>query len=274
MKKKNKLLITLALIGALVGFTAPKTAYATGETIEETPTVFQLPGKNGQESNGCRYFLGLTSWDCGAKNWDEDHLKASLVTVIMNIASDLTILASYLVLGFVIYGGYRYLLSGGDANFTAQGKRILMHSFVGLAIVLLSNVIFNAIRFGVLNGSKATTESIGGVKMTLGSSDPAVMFTSALSWIIGIAGVAALIFIVYGGISYITAAGNPTKIQKAKDAIMYAAIGLVVVGLAEAITAFVTAKIVESKKYGQENVTAIPIVRTISLKEINNEKNC
>lgn len=46
---------------------------------------------------------------------------------------------------------------------------------------------------------------------------------------LGLAGVVALILIIWGGISYITSAGNPDQVARARSTIMYAIIGLVVV---------------------------------------------
>ena len=59
---------------------------------------------------------------------------------------------------------------------------------------------------------------------------------SILFWIIGIL---AVIVIIYAGITFITAAGNPSKVAQAKTMIIYAAIGLVVAILAYAIVNFV-----------------------------------
>ena len=52
----------------------------------------------------------------------------------------------------------------------------------------------------------------------------------------GVAAVVAVGFVVYGGIQYINSAGDPGKAGKAKNTIMYALIGLVVVLLASVIT--------------------------------------
>lgn len=58
-----------------------------------------------------------------------------------------------------------------------------------------------------------------------------------------LAGIVAAGFIVYGGIQYIIAKGEPGKIAKAKETIIYAVIGLIVVSLAAAITAFIVTAI-------------------------------
>ena len=51
-------------------------------------------------------------------------------------------------------------------------------------------------------------------------------------------GLVAVIFIVMGGVQYMTSSGDATKLKKAKDTILYACIGLVVAALAFAITQF------------------------------------
>ena len=56
-----------------------------------------------------------------------------------------------------------------------------------------------------------------------------------LNVIIGVSGVVAVIFIVVGGVNYMTSTGDPGKVKRAKDTILYACIGLVVCALAYAI---------------------------------------
>ena len=57
--------------------------------------------------------------------------------------------------------------------------------------------------------------------------------------IIGFVGLVAVVVIILGGISYTTSAGDPGKVKKAKDTILYGIIGLVVAVLAFAIVNFV-----------------------------------
>lgn len=53
--------------------------------------------------------------------------------------------------------------------------------------------------------------------------------------IIGISGIVAVVFIVIGGINYMTSTGDAGKVKKAKDTILYAVIGLVICALSFAI---------------------------------------
>lgn len=60
-----------------------------------------------------------------------------------------------------------------------------------------------------------------------------------LNAIIGIAGIIAVVFIVIGGVNYMTSSGDAAKVKKAKDTILYACIGLIVCALAFAIVNWV-----------------------------------
>ncbi|NCD01074.1 hypothetical protein EOL94_03210 [bacterium] len=62
---------------------------------------------------------------------------------------------------------------------------------------------------------------------------------NVLAMILSFLGVLFLILIIVGGIRWMTAAGNQDKVKKAKDMIISAIIGLVIVFSAYAITAFI-----------------------------------
>lgn len=61
--------------------------------------------------------------------------------------------------------------------------------------------------------------------------------------VIGVVGFVAVAFIIFGGIQYTTSAGDPGKVKKAKDTILYGIIGLVVAMLAYAIVNFVLSSV-------------------------------
>lgn len=68
---------------------------------------------------------------------------------------------------------------------------------------------------------------------------------SILNAVIAIAGIIAVIFVIVGGVQYMTSSGDPGKTKKAKDTILYAVIGLVVCVLSFAIVNFVIANILK-----------------------------
>ncbi|HEX8390080.1 MAG TPA: pilin [Candidatus Saccharimonadales bacterium] len=68
-------------------------------------------------------------------------------------------------------------------------------------------------------------------------------FTSLFNGVLAVAGMTAIIFIILGGLKYTTSEGNPGELQKAKDMIVYALVGLVVVIFAFTIVQFVTFRV-------------------------------
>ena len=64
--------------------------------------------------------------------------------------------------------------------------------------------------------------------------------------VVGVLGIVAVIVIIMGGISYMTSAGDPGKVKKGKDTILYGVIGLIICALAFAIVNFVIKNILGS----------------------------
>lgn len=61
-----------------------------------------------------------------------------------------------------------------------------------------------------------------------------------------VVGVVAVIMIIIGGLKYITSSGDSNNITSAKNTILYAIIGLVVVALAQFVVKFVLSKAINS----------------------------
>jgi hypothetical protein len=66
-------------------------------------------------------------------------------------------------------------------------------------------------------------------------------FQSLFSLVLAVAGIVAVIVIIVAGIKYSVSQGDSTEVQRAKDMILYALAGLVVVIFAFTIVQFVTA---------------------------------
>lgn len=67
----------------------------------------------------------------------------------------------------------------------------------------------------------------------------AVTLAGVLGWVYMIIGILAVVFIIIGGLRYVLSNGESSKLAQAKNTIMYAIIGLVLVILAYAITQFI-----------------------------------
>lgn len=121
--------------------------------------------------------------------------------------------------------------------------------FFSLAIVF----IFSAFLFAITPNISASTikdQVCEGITATGGACDTAGADTQVnnlvttiinlFSWIVGIV---AVIMVIFGGFRYITAAGDTGKTKTARDTIIYALIGLVIVALAQVIVSFVITRI-------------------------------
>jgi cytochrome bd-type quinol oxidase subunit 2 len=85
-------------------------------------------------------------------------------------------------------------------------------------------------------------EVVNGINNAAGQSgggDLSQTITTIVNLLSAIAGVTAVIFIIVGGLRYITSAGNAEGAKSAKNTIIYAVIGLIIVALAQLIVYFV-----------------------------------
>jgi cysteine-rich repeat protein len=115
------------------------------------------------------------------------------------------------------------------------------HFFAGIGLGLL--LIFGA--FGsfpkVAFAADAVTENLTTVGETtgLGSEDPKIIVGNIIRYALGFIGIVLVCFVVYGGFLWMTAEGNPEKVDKAKQVLINAAIGLVIILLSWSIATFV-----------------------------------
>lgn len=89
------------------------------------------------------------------------------------------------------------------------------------------------------------------VKLDVGTGDGQVnisntsadkVLANGLNLVYFLAGLVAVIIIIIGGITYATSSGDSGKVTKAKNMILYAVVGLVIVLSAFAITNFVSGR--------------------------------
>ena len=110
------------------------------------------------------------------------------------------------------------------------------------------------------SGVSAEVKKANGCSGASDSVDLANVIVGIINGIVGILGVVAAIFIVVGGVNYMTSQGDTGKTKKAKDTILYAVIGLIIAVLAFAIVNFVIVNILKDNSGGggeDENVGKI-----------------
>lgn len=68
-----------------------------------------------------------------------------------------------------------------------------------------------------------------------GAAQTETFIKNIVKILVGLAGIVAVIYMVFGGFLYITSSGNPEKLDQAKRTLFWAGIGLVIVIAAYAI---------------------------------------
>jgi cytochrome bd-type quinol oxidase subunit 2 len=93
-----------------------------------------------------------------------------------------------------------------------------------------------------------TVDSGGDCSSTSSGTDKAnSIITTVINIFSIVVGVVAVIMIILGGFRYITSGGDSSNVQSAKNTIIYALIGLVVVALAQFIVQFVLNKVTQTE---------------------------
>jgi hypothetical protein len=77
----------------------------------------------------------------------------------------------------------------------------------------------------------------------IGSSDVPTLIGKIISAVLGVIGSLALLMVIYGGFTWMLAAGSSEKIKKGRDIIVWAILGLVVIFTSYALVRFVITSI-------------------------------
>ena len=72
-----------------------------------------------------------------------------------------------------------------------------------------------------------------------GNQDPNILINRIIKTIIGVVGSLALAVFVYGGILWMTSAGNEKRVTDGKNAMLWAVIGLIVIFFAYTVVSFI-----------------------------------
>jgi len=122
--------------------------------------------------------------------------------------------------------------------------RTNIYFFAVACVVLLAVSTFHVAPVIYAQGNQGPRGGSGGIKNPLeGSSSITDVLKKVINWMLGLVGFLALIALIIGGARMIIDFGNEDQVKKAKQTILWAVIGLMVVILSYAIINIVTSEI-------------------------------
>lgn len=117
-------LVVLATAFSLVVFAAPAADTAKAQDLKR---------------NVCKGAdLSLSG---GGGNCGENAGEGKLNRLIRQIVNIISVIVGIVAVIMIIYGGFRYITSGGDSGNVSAAKNIIIYALVGLIIVALAQII-------------------------------------------------------------------------------------------------------------------------------------
>lgn len=108
-----------------------------------------------------------------------------------------------------------------------------------MAAQLLTVSVAHAVTYGGLQGATQNLQTAG-TQATYGTAKSLPQIVGQIIQIfLGLIGIITLVLMVYGGYLWMTAQGEEKQVDKAKDTIKNATIGLIIILAAYAITSYV-----------------------------------
>lgn len=154
------MIVFVALFGAIVALVPADSAYAAKFG----------PGATDSDGRECKSsFLGFPAWFDGLprkegtcnvamsetteKNEDgqveevtnQDSLQNFILLIALNVIEIAMRLVGFAAVGFIIYGGFKYLTSAGSADRVTAGRKMIMNAVIGLVISFFSVAVVNLV---------------------------------------------------------------------------------------------------------------------------------
>jgi hypothetical protein len=65
--------------------------------------------------------------------------------IVLNVLAILLQLVGYLSVGFIIWGGFKYILAQGEPSSLVAARQTVLNAVIGLVIAILANLLINTI---------------------------------------------------------------------------------------------------------------------------------
>lgn len=123
--------------------------------LSSTPVYAGKCTKEGQPENANDLLPGIKPWydglcDANGKpELDREDIGRSIWRIVLNLVGSAMVIAGYIAIGFVIWGGTKYILAQGDSGKIAAAKTTIQNALIGLLIALSAAAIVNFVASGV-----------------------------------------------------------------------------------------------------------------------------
>ena len=167
-------------------------------------------------------------------------------TFIKNTLQIFGAFAGGMAIIYVIFAGFKMVISQGDSEKLVQAKTSLQWTLSGMLLIFLSFALVYAVSVFVgtsdVNLDPTNIDNTG-VDNPITSPSFADLISRIIKGFLGVAGTIALLMIIINGFRYMLSGGNDEQIEQAKTGLQWAVIGLVIIALAYVIVV-ATAKLV------------------------------
>jgi len=137
MINKIKYYISAGLMSAAMlvgGVIAPMALTTSSVSAQSTNSI----------SNSLCEGVNATGSDCTSTG-DTASATSGIKTIAGNVTKIFTVVVGAISVIMIIYGGFRYITSGGASDKVGAAKNTLIYAIIGLIIVALANVIVSIV---------------------------------------------------------------------------------------------------------------------------------
>ena len=138
----------------------------------------------------------------------------TLEEVLNSLLTNLKAIVATIALIFIVLGGLMYITSAGNPGKMKTATSMVTGALIGLAIVIAAPTFLREVK--IILGAGDTGE---GLRLIDIAKNVLVLLLSLL-------GIVAIIAMVIGGMMYLTAYGDPKKMESGKDTAKWAVVGI------------------------------------------------
>lgn len=148
----------------------------------------------------------------------------SVSGLLSSVLSYLLGIVGTIALVLIVLGGVMYMTAGGDEKAVTRAKACWTAAVIGMAIVLAAPTFLKELQ-KILGGGSGGGSAESWVSESLTLQEIAL---NVLDLLLSLVGIIAVIALVFGGLMYLTSAGDQKRIDKAKQVVTTSIIGVIV----------------------------------------------